>query len=90
MGSGAHHDKETKNASRRRRRLKEKKINEYFLSKLCIIKNEIPSFKKKRRNLHKADDIRRKERRTGKIQIRKHKKEKRKGNKNGLPEGRPA
>lgn len=36
-----------KNASRRRRRLKEEKINEYFLSKLCIIKNEIPSFKKK-------------------------------------------
>lgn len=69
---------------------KRKKINEYFLSKLCIIKNEIPSFKKKRRNLHKADDIRRKERRTGKIQIRKHKKEKRKENKNGLPEGRPA
>jgi len=23
------------------------KINEYFLSKLCIIKNEIPSFKEK-------------------------------------------
>lgn len=61
-----------------------------FLNKLCIIKNEIPSFKKKRRNLHKADDIRRKEKTAGKIQKGKHKREKKEEIKNGLPEGRPA
>ena len=47
MGIGAHHDKETKKRLPQKKASQREKTKEYSLRKLCIIRNEIPSFKEK-------------------------------------------